>query len=336
VRKKPQALGAFASSIFLTFFCLFLCSCTSFRGLPGHGGGKRFDEEQRMLSSSIKATVDEMDLSVLVGKKVRLFMEAVETSGSGRHVWAGFRSLNPNMQVRESGAGTEFTTTTYPLGYGIDANYWNNNNITSKDIKYFEFMLKMRCRLEGIRLVNSGQDIDLLVGVDVLGTNRSRDDHLIVVRDHLGASTEVTYCCIDVKTGKVLLGRSSTGSKASYSENWMRLTNIKIESRKMRRGLEARYGEGVVPVKKATVQTQGSEGSRIRVRGDLTEKLPLDVEVIESEAEERVGEDELYQLGLDAVSRQDRRELRGILDRLGKKFSSSSYIEILESQLNNL
>jgi len=337
MKRGAEASGLISSLTLVCFLCFVLSSCTSFRGLPGHGGGKRFDEEQRMLSSSIKATIENMDLSLLRGKKVRLFIDAVETSGSGRHTWSGFRYLNPQLEVRESGAGSELSTQRYPAGYNIDAGYSNNNNITSKDIRYLEFMLKMHCRLEGIRLVNSGQELDLLVGVDVLGTNRSRDDHILLVRDHLGVSTEVTYCCIETKSGKILLERKSTGAKASYSENWMRLTNLKVQQRRLENGLVAKYVAKEPPSKAPSVKEKvdavlGNEP----LSGELNDLKRLEVQVVEEVKNEEFDEDELYQLGLDAASRQDRRELRSILGQLEKSFPNSSYIEVLTNKLSSL
>ena len=39
-----------------------------FRDIPSHGGGKRFDEEQRMVAKAIRQAVADMDLSELHGQ----------------------------------------------------------------------------------------------------------------------------------------------------------------------------------------------------------------------------------------------------------------------------
>lgn len=332
--KGPNS--SWVSISILVFGCLALSSCASVRGLPSHGGGKRFDEEQRMLSSSIKTAIDSLDFSHIKGKKVRLFLDALETSGSGRDVFPGFRSINPSLNVREQG-GSDVTTINYPLGYNIDPNYWGNNNLTSRDMKYLEFMLKMRCRLEGVQLVTKGQDVDLLIAVDVLGSNRSRDDHLLVVRDHLGVATELTYCCIDAKTGKVLLGRKTTGAKANYTENWMRLTNFKISKRSLQKGIAVSYGEEQqARLVAERVESEEPLKSNISKHKNPEEKSDLGVELVNGEDEQGLSEDDLYQQGLDAVSRKDRKGLGAIIDKLKKAFSSSSYIEVLENKLNGL
>jgi hypothetical protein len=326
---------------------LLLCSCTSFRGLPDHGGGKRFDEEQRMISSSIKATIGEINFSVLKGKKVKLIIDGMETSGGGRSSWSGFKHFNPSMNIREAGPGTEFTSQNLPMGYTIDSSYTANNNLTSRDMKYLEFILKMRCYMEGVRLVPNGQDVDLLIAVDVLGTNRSRDDHLLFVRDHLHASTEITYCCVNAKTREPILGISSVGSQARYSENWIRLTNLKGHQRELEKGLQAPYkikGEELIlaSAQPRRVQTEAQQDVSVKKSSVLKlEILPDEPTIssdqaIEKEKLQIPSGEELYRQGLEAAKRKDKATLQQIIDTLKAKHPKSEFIEVLQNKLSSL
>src|SRR5213075_3294675 len=49
-----------------------LVGCGDFRGIPTHGGGKRFDEEQRIVAGAIRQTLADLELRELAGKKVHI------------------------------------------------------------------------------------------------------------------------------------------------------------------------------------------------------------------------------------------------------------------------
>lgn len=69
--------------ILLFCFLLSFSGCGSLTGIPGHGGGKRFAVEQELVAASTRATVKQIDLSSLKGKKVNLFVNAIGDTGSG-------------------------------------------------------------------------------------------------------------------------------------------------------------------------------------------------------------------------------------------------------------
>jgi len=78
----------FLSRNFLFFVvCIFLSSaligCGSLTGIPGHGGGKRFAIEQELVAACTRATIKQIDFSVIRGKKVNLFLNAIGDTGSG-------------------------------------------------------------------------------------------------------------------------------------------------------------------------------------------------------------------------------------------------------------
>src|SRR5437867_3315932 len=69
-------------------FSLCLClsmfaGCGAWRGIPTHGGGKRFDEEQRIVAGAIRRTLADMELTELSGKKVAISMECISQDGGG-------------------------------------------------------------------------------------------------------------------------------------------------------------------------------------------------------------------------------------------------------------
>lgn len=68
--------------------CLLLCvtflsGCGSMTGIPGHGGGKRFAIEQELVAASTRATIKQIDLTVIKGKKVNLFVNTIGDDGGG-------------------------------------------------------------------------------------------------------------------------------------------------------------------------------------------------------------------------------------------------------------
>ena len=62
---------------------LSLLGCGTLTGIPSHGGGKRFANEQRLLSGTIRAGVLDFDVSKLAGKTVSFYVVGMGDSGSG-------------------------------------------------------------------------------------------------------------------------------------------------------------------------------------------------------------------------------------------------------------
>jgi hypothetical protein len=69
----------FAGVCALMIFWAF--GCSTYRLVPSHGGGKRFDEEQRAVASCIRNTVTQMDLKALAGRKVNLTIISLSQNG---------------------------------------------------------------------------------------------------------------------------------------------------------------------------------------------------------------------------------------------------------------
>lgn len=60
-----------------------LSGCGSLTGIPGHGGGKRFAVEQELVAAATRATIKQIDLTTLKGKKVNLFVNSIGDTGTG-------------------------------------------------------------------------------------------------------------------------------------------------------------------------------------------------------------------------------------------------------------
>lgn len=65
---------------------MILVSCGALTGIPAHGGGKRFVEEQRLVASSIKLAVEHIDVAGLRGKNVAIVFGLIADEGGGNIV----------------------------------------------------------------------------------------------------------------------------------------------------------------------------------------------------------------------------------------------------------
>lgn len=98
---------------------LFLAGCGSLTGLPGHGGGKRFAVEQELMAVAVRATIKNIDLSAIKGKKVNLFVNPIGDSGAGNLI-GGRLSLVSQLRgdyihtppTQESAIYPRYSTTT--------------------------------------------------------------------------------------------------------------------------------------------------------------------------------------------------------------------------------
>ena len=60
-----------------------ITGCGSLTGLPGHGGGKRFAIEQELVAAASREAIKHIDFTIIHGKKVNLFLNAIDDKGSG-------------------------------------------------------------------------------------------------------------------------------------------------------------------------------------------------------------------------------------------------------------
>lgn len=211
----------------------FSGGCSSYRGIPSHGGGKRFDEEQRAVAGAIRRTVSSMELDELKDKRTAVIVNSLATSGSGATDFAGPTNLNlggnaffgENEILRRNATGRsgENSETTnrvgsFGLNYQIQNSYRTAQMNTEGDLAYLRAVLDMKARHTGVPLADKDPEVVLHVLVDVLGTNHSRRDFLVYQQEELVASCEVTYYAQDVKTGDILFKSRQTGSAATYRD----------------------------------------------------------------------------------------------------------------------
>jgi hypothetical protein len=74
------------TAISTALICLLVASltgCGTLTGLPGHGGGKRFATEQKLVAASVRATIMQLDVTPLKDKKVALVFDFMSDEGGG-------------------------------------------------------------------------------------------------------------------------------------------------------------------------------------------------------------------------------------------------------------
>jgi hypothetical protein len=226
-----------ARSTVLMFICL-LTGCGEFRGIPSHGGGKRFDEEQRVVAGTIRQTLADIDLAELAGKKVQLIIETIATDGGGNVQFPGVNSIGAGINGN-IGSGDWVQVVPNDAGGSWLKNDNSSNNVggnagisispqttysatamgSAADIGYFHAALEMKARHVGITLVAAEPEILLYVLIDVLGTNRSHTDRIITSNERLAATCECTYYATDARTGKLMFEARRASSKAVYDES---------------------------------------------------------------------------------------------------------------------
>ncbi len=249
--------------------CLLSSACGIYRGLPSHGGGKRFDEEQRAVSAAVRSAIGALQLDELRGLAVQVRIENIAHSGGGDMIMPGPERMGINL----SRTDVETSSDLYRIyGPNPDTNMWTperltdtlNRNLsgnlqwrlaphystrsfsTDPDMNYLRAALHMRLLHEGIRVVNDRAEAQLTILVDVLGTNLSRTDALLWMRDNLAASCELTYYATTAQDQNLLFAARRTGAEARYSETGIIICAGLTRSRSVRMLDERRLAD--IPV----------------------------------------------------------------------------------------
>lgn len=97
----------------LSILALCLTACGTLTGIPSHGGGKRFAIEQELVSASSRATIKEMDLSELKGKKVALYISTIGHEGAGT-MMGGRYSIDALIRGEYANLPATRTSHSYP------------------------------------------------------------------------------------------------------------------------------------------------------------------------------------------------------------------------------
>jgi len=281
--KKKSALTltllpALAATIALT-------SCATFRGMPSHGGGKRFDEEQRVVTAAIRHAAEKMDFSKIKSRRVALEVTSLETSGTGQafypglgSVTAGWEDTTEDQIFPHSAGGTnskakdntkDRDVNKLTPSYQFNPSMKANNNITRQDVTYLQRVLEMRLRHDGFQIVPPElADVQIVVLVDALGTNLSRKDYGVAYDDDLGASCEMTYYAINSEDQKVIAAAKAVASKSDYLERNIRFTPFSGH----RRSVGTFLGKIAPLPTKASGSFHGGRRSAARVYTNPTKK----------------------------------------------------------------
>jgi len=222
------------SSIFIFFSLLLapLIGCGEFRGIPTHGGGKRFDEEQRVVASAIRQSVSDMNLEELKGRRVQLTVDGIANDGGGSVTFPGVNSVSAGIS---GGLGTgnlvqvsgpRLTNDNYNnniggnigMSYGVQTNFASHAMSTNADMQYLKAVLEMKASHAGVTLVAGDPEIILHVLIDVLGTNRSRSDIFVSTSDTLEASCEATYYAQNARSGDLIFQARRVAAASTYRE----------------------------------------------------------------------------------------------------------------------
>lgn len=214
---------------------LWTAGCSTYRLMPSHGGGKRFDEEQRAVASCIRNTIAQMDLKSLSGHKVNLTIVSLSQNGGASLTMPGLSNISASYNDSSSDYEAPYMVDSQK-GFYASANFNPNMNAwptvfpTDQDQTYMESSLQMKLRLQQSMVAVPDPEFMLYVLVDVLGTNRSKIDSIIYSKDVLLATCEVTYYIVDLKTGKVAGKAKQVSSQSGYLESgWFGFSGSHVE-----------------------------------------------------------------------------------------------------------
>lgn len=222
--------------LMITGLVLLLCGgCGVFRGIPSHGGGKRFDEEQRVVAGAIRQSLSQMDLSPLAGKRVQIVVDSIAQDGGGNFTPPGLQTFGVNGslsnyagnvlrldresdQIKTDDTRTETNGVSGYMNWQVNPNYTSHLFSTSGDLAYLRASLDMKARLDGLLLTGQEPQVVVFVLVDILGTNRSRSDRLVISSDALAATCETTWYATSADGREVILPARRTAATAFYRE----------------------------------------------------------------------------------------------------------------------
>jgi len=205
---------------------MFFAGCSTWRGIPSHGGGKRFDEEQRVVAGAIRQAIADMNVCELRDMKIIIMIDAMAQNGGGQLSLPGLDSVSVGYSNLENDGKTSnvYTREGWDFGTSIstDADLKPTVFATDGDLKYFEAALTMKLMHSGVGFASKNPDAVLHILVDVLGTNRCRYDRLIAWKDELRATCELTYYAVEPKTdGLFFPARRASAESTYFEKSWM-------------------------------------------------------------------------------------------------------------------
>ncbi len=222
----------FRFGAFILAAAILASGCSVFRGVPSHGGGKRFDEEQRIVAASMREALREMDLMGLREKRVRVVITHMTTMGSGNATWGGLQDIGLNLHrnrkdsdyMRYDPSHWSYNLdslenrNTFTFRYRPYMGFYTSNVNTDPDMNYFTALLEMKLRHLGAVVVRDNPDVTLHLLIDAMGTNRSRIDYILAGRDIYRATCEISYYAESAETGELLIHETNSAGEATYDE----------------------------------------------------------------------------------------------------------------------
>lgn len=218
---KSLILPTKLSAVMLALTGMFIVQgCNTYRMMPSHGGGKRFDEEQRAVASAARKAVADMNIPELAGHRINTIVESIAANGGGTVQLPGVTNVSGGYNEGDTVSGTVVTQKGWNFNAAYNANTLASPTVftTDQDLKYLDICLQMKLRHQGIKTPDPNAEYMLYVIVDVFGTNRSKLDNFIAWTDTLSATCELTYYAIDLKTNTLVFRARRSSAQANYIE----------------------------------------------------------------------------------------------------------------------
>lgn len=200
-----------------------LCGTTgcAYRGVPAHGGGKRFYNEQEVVAVATREAVGQLDWSKLKNQTVNVFIACMGDEGGGVDNEGGLDIAG----VLGFGRGEQRGKTAVGAGaaasYSTDSWYGAYAFANARDVEYLRSVIVEHVFLNGGAVARRDSDIsgDLYVVVDTFGTNKWVFDFLIYKEVNLSAQVRLSAYYVPHGAPVETLGRAAQRFK--YMENYL-------------------------------------------------------------------------------------------------------------------
>lgn len=236
-KKKCSSITPLTLGVML----ILATGCSVFRGIPTHGGGKRFDEEQWAVAASARLSAFEMDLKELRGKRTTIIITSIAHSGGGYTSYPRIEKLAGSYSRSNSFTGYDFDyylappyATPFARNSEYDTSYRGQTGggeinpsfdyrpflfDSESDADYVRAAVTMKAFHDGVIVVLEQPEAYLYVLVDVLGTNRSRQDSILYWKDSLRARCHLTYYASNAMSTEIPFPARQSSAAATYQES---------------------------------------------------------------------------------------------------------------------
>ncbi|CAG0901563.1 unnamed protein product, partial [Darwinula stevensoni] len=211
--------------------------CGTLTGIPSHGGGKRFSEEQRLVSASIRSTLKQIDVSPLRGKKVAIIFDMISDEGGGnisenrtsdqKEDSKGGNEvkrqvLSPEaVSKQQQTKGHEFNASATLQYKGLGD--YTNMAIPKSDASLLTGLTRTYLLLNEIEVTTPTDptaEAVLYVAVDIFGIVRSRFDAYVLNQESVKAETGMEMTAFD-RSGKMIMRPRNANQEAGYNEIYL-------------------------------------------------------------------------------------------------------------------